>query len=259
VNVKPGAATLGSDSIKENTANGALVGILSASDPNVGDVVRFELRDDAAGRFRLEGSKLVVADGSRLDFEQATSHNVTVRSIDRDGAFTDARLTIRVTDVAEAAPGDVMPSETEKHLFRGTSGNDLLSGGAGNDTLYGGRGRDVLIGGGGHDIFVFDAPPNRARSHVDRITDFSVRDDSIWLDDAVFHRIGHGSEGRPGSLKKGAFIVGSKALDGNDVLIYDKGKGILFYDADGNGPGAALQIAHLSKNPKLTARDFFVV
>ena len=42
-------------------------------------------------------------------------------------------------------------------------------------------------------------------------------------------------------------------------MIYNKKTGALFYDQDGNGSHGAIQFATLSKNLKLTHKDFFVV
>jgi Ca2+-binding RTX toxin-like protein len=42
-------------------------------------------------------------------------------------------------------------------------------------------------------------------------------------------------------------------------VIYKKASGALYYDPDGNGVIAAVQIATLAKNLKLKATDFFVV
>ena len=58
----------------------------------------------------------------------------------------------------------------------GASGNDRLVGGGGNDLLNGSKGNDVLTGGKGDDRFIFN-------DGQDRITDFNIRDDSLYLDD----------------------------------------------------------------------------
>ena len=63
----------------------------------------------------------------------------------------------------------------------------------------------------------------------------------------------------PGKLNKAFFKIGAKAGDGNDYVLYDRTKGILWYDADGSGKGAAVQIATLSKKLKMSALDFFVI
>jgi Ca2+-binding RTX toxin-like protein len=146
----------------------------------------------------------------------------------------------------------------------GLGGNDKLRGGAGDDRLYGGTGKDVLTGGAGADVFVFDAKPTR--SNVDRISDFNVADDSIWLDaklfrsDASFYRaIKKGSEVSPLKMNKKFFTHGDHAKDTNDHVFYDKKSGILYYDPDGNGVAAAVEIAHLKKHLKITDKDFFFV
>jgi Ca2+-binding RTX toxin-like protein len=116
----------------------------------------------------------------------------------------------------------------------------------------------VLTGGTGQDAFVFDRKPNKA-TNLDTIKDFNVRDDSIYLDNAVFKKLGKGSEASIGKLKKAFFEVGTTAEDSNDYLIYNKKTGILYYDADGLGSGAQVEIAKLSKNLKLTEKTFFII
>jgi hypothetical protein len=87
-----------------------------------------------------------------------------------------------------------------------------------------------------------------------------VRDDSIWLDNAIFTKLGtSGSDASPSQLKKGFFTIGDKAKDRNDYVVYDKAKGVLYYDADGSGAGKQVEIATLSKNLSMTNKDFFVI
>src|SRR5829696_5830942 len=50
-------------------------------------------------------------------------------------------------------------------------------------------------------------------TNVDKIADFSAKDDSIWLDNAVFTRIGKGEEDKPGKLAKAMFWTGKAAHD----------------------------------------------
>ncbi|QRM28568.1 calcium-binding protein [Microvirga sp. VF16] len=141
----------------------------------------------------------------------------------------------------------------------GGNGHDMLSGDSGNDRIRGELGKDVLKGGAGRDAFIFDTKPNK-KSNLDKILDFKVKDDSIWLDNAVFTKLGtKGIEVKPVQLLKDVFVVGSKAKDKNDYIIYDKRKGVLYYDADGSGKGKAAEIATLSKNLKMTEKDFFVI
>ena len=144
------------------------------------------------------------------------------------------------------------------NVMMGNSGKNVIRGGAGDDRLNGGLGNDTLFGEDGRDVFVFTTKPNK-KTNLDKISDFNVTDDSVYLDNAVFKKIGKGLESKPGKLSKAFFVAGTKAKDANDYVIYDKKKGALFYDADGSGGGAAVQFATISKNLKIAAADFFVI
>ena len=75
--------------VAENSATGTTVGVdVSSTDPNgtvAGGNVTFSLSDSAGGRFKIDANTGVVAvdNGSLLDFETATSHNITVVANDR--------------------------------------------------------------------------------------------------------------------------------------------------------------------------------
>ncbi|WP_166802380.1 calcium-binding protein [Microvirga pakistanensis] len=137
----------------------------------------------------------------------------------------------------------------KSNTLSGLNGNDTLGGGLGNDTLYGGRNKDV---------FVFDTRPNKS-SNRDTIKDFSVADDTIWLDNAIFTKLGSGSLSSPRKLASSAFAIGSKAADSSDRIVYDKKTGYLSYDADGSGKGAAIIFAKINTGLKMTASDFYVI
>ena len=62
-----------------------------------------------------------------------------------------------------------------------------------------------------------------------------------------------------GALNAGVFVTGSAALDADDRILYDASTGKLYFDADGNGAGAAVQFAILSGSPAITASDFTVI
>ncbi len=136
------------------------------------------------------------------------------------------------------------------NVLTGNSGANIIYGGLGNDRLIGGGGIDTLNGGAGADYFVFSTKPSKA-SNVDKIEDFSAAaGDKIVLDHDIFTAID------PSSFSSANFVIGIKAMDGNDRLIYNQSSGALFYDADGNGRGAAVQVATLTNLATLHHDDF---
>lgn len=154
----------------------------------------------------------------------------------------------------------------------GDSGNDWVYGDTGNDTVYGGTGDDVVNGGSGNDrlygnagsdAFVFNSKLGTASSdrnvNFDTIVGFNVASDSLLLDNAIFKKLGSGTPSSPTQLDAEFFTSSGKARERDDYLIYNKKTGVLSYDADGSGRGAAVEFAQLSKNLKLTYQDFFVM
>ncbi|HZH50262.1 MAG TPA: calcium-binding protein [Microvirga sp.] len=136
----------------------------------------------------------------------------------------------------------------------GMGGNDTLSGGNGDDLLFGGAGKDALRGGSGYDGFVFAEKPSR--TNIDKILDFNVKHDYIYLFRSAFPKVGAGE-----TLSKNAYWASSsgKAHDRSDRIIYDRDDGRLYYDPDGTGPAASKQFAQISANLKLKHTDFILV
>jgi hypothetical protein len=237
-NQAPVDIALSNQSVDENSASGTSVGILATFDADAGERFTYDLLDDAGGRFKLVGSKIVVADGSKLDYEATSSHTVKVKVTDGGGLSFTKDFTIDIEDVI----GEVTT---------GTKGNDTLLGGEGDDVLSGGRGKDVLSGGDGKDTFLFNTKP--AKGHVATITDFSVPDDTIQLARSAFTKIGP-----KGTLKAQAIWIGAKAHDANDRIIYNSDTGALSYDADGKGGKGAIKFAQLDADLNLNHRDFLI-
>ena len=114
-NNSPGAAT-GSLAADENSANGTAVGTVSSS-----DAVSYSLQDNAGGRFAINSGAgaVSVANGSLLNYEGNSSHNITVRSTDNVGNTTDSVLSVTINDSNDAptvsgsySMGSVIESET---------------------------------------------------------------------------------------------------------------------------------------------------
>ncbi len=157
-----------------------------------------------------------------------------------------------------AQGNDHLFGEDGNDWLYGGGDNDRLNGGTGNDKLYGGLGRDIIAGGHGKDAFVFDTRPH-SRS-VDKILDYRVRDDSIWLENAVFKGIGRGgTTDKPLKLQSKYFWKGSEAHDANDRIIYDPTSGALYYDRDGNGAAVQVKFAQLKKGLAINHHEFFVI
>ena len=161
--------------------------------------------------------------------------------------------------------GDIENAELRGYNNVNVSGNVLnnkLTGNAGSNTIYGGAGQDVingftgndtLYGQAGPDRFVFSTTPN-ATSNMDKIADFNVVDDNIWLDNAAYKAFS-----APGVLSASAFHIGAAAHDADDRIIYNSATGALFYDSNGSATGGSVQFATVSKGLAITNADFLIV
>lgn len=133
----------------------------------------------------------------------------------------------------------------------GSSAADTLAGGTGNDVILGGAGNDVLSGGAGADTFAFNVAPGS--TNLDKITDFTSGSDKIALSQSVFKAL------PVGDLSPAAFVQAIGALTSDQHVIYNQSSGLLSYDADGSGAGAAVGVAQLTAGQTLTAKDIKVV
>lgn len=163
---------------------------------------------------------------------------------------------IKGSSIANSISGgsgdDTITGLAGNDLLKGDNGNDKIAGGTGSDKIYGGLGKDTLTGDSGKDTFMFDT--KLGSTNIDTLTDFVVKDDTIYLDSDIFTKAG-----AVGDLKSTAFHLGTTAHDSSDRIIYDKGNGKLWYDADGLGGAAAVQFALLEKNLALTSADFDII
>ncbi len=153
---------------------------------------------------------------------------------------------------------DYIHARAGNDYVSGGAGKDMLFGDAGNDKLYGGSGNDNLTGGSGNDHFIFNTGLDTS-TNVDHIFDFKPADDTIDLSHSIFHAAGTAGH----TLSTAAFKVFDEAsdkLDKSDRILYVKGTGNLFYDADGSGTAYhGIQFAHLDGSPALTHNDFHII
>lgn len=103
-NQAPTALDLSASSIAENNAAGAVVGTLSAVDPDTGDTFTYSLvtgtgdTDNAA--FTVTGNQLKL--NAAADFEAKSSYSVRLQVTDAGGLTFETAKTINVTNVNEA-------------------------------------------------------------------------------------------------------------------------------------------------------------
>lgn len=125
-------------------------------------------------------------------------------------------------------------------------------------SCFGGFGTNTLTGGAGADRFVFDSA--LGNTNIDRITDFAKNSDKLVLDDDIFGKLGVGPAAGK-AISSANYKMGTAAADTDDYLIYNPSTDKLFYDVDGNGPRAAIQIATvtLAGTTAPTYQDFLLV
>jgi len=158
-----------------------------------------------------------------------------------------------------AAPGTNTVVGTDvSQTLTGTAGVDSLSARGGHDRLFGKGGNDTLSGGDGQDKFVFDTAPNGG--NVDTITDFARGSDRIYLDNAVFSKLGSaGSISSPNVLNSSFFEGDGSADDSNDFVLYNRSSGDLYYDTNGSSSGGSVKFAEVNSGLDLQYSDIFVV
>jgi Ca2+-binding RTX toxin-like protein len=149
-----------------------------------------------------------------------------------------------------AGRDDLAGSEGADTL-NGAADSDTIDGGAGDDRVAGGEGQDMLTGGEGRDRFVFDAALKSKAADV--ITDYSTADDRFVLDASIFVNT------NIGPLARDAFVLGTRAEDLEDRIIYDATSGSLWFDLDGSGRGKKALFATVDPDTAIDHREFDVL
>lgn len=99
-NARPTAPTLSGTFVFENQPTGTVVGELSATDADPGDVVTFSIVSGPGGSpFAIDGRRLVT--NTLLNCERQAMHQVTVRATDSDGLSNDQTFTVFVGDIVD--------------------------------------------------------------------------------------------------------------------------------------------------------------
>jgi Ca2+-binding RTX toxin-like protein len=174
-----------------------------------------------------------------------------------DYAALDELLISAPANYVGSELGDYISSTGgEGSVLRGRNGADNLFTTSPDTTLKGGKGQDLLValdggsdyfGGPGKDAFGFITPdlPNR-------IHDFNPAADMISLNIVQFPGVGEGL------LDDAQFKIGRHASTPEQIVIYQRGKGVLWFDQDGSDDTyAAVKIARLDKGLNIAASNFF--
>ena len=253
-NHAPGIGELSATAVLENAADGTVVGVVSATDPDAGDALTYALLDDAGGRFTIDPTSgaITVANGALLDYQTADQHSVVVQVTDVGGLRATATFAIAVQfdnsgddiltggatdDVIDGGPGDDQISgEDGDDILAGSDGADFLTGGNGADQLMGGAGDDMLFGDAGNDWLVGGDGADHLHGGVDNDRmDGGAGDDELLGNsgndilngdagaDTIFGSVGNdvirggaGSDTLSGGMGADRFVFDS--IDGADVI-----------------------------------------
>ncbi len=185
--------------------------------------------------------------------DQSTEYLVTGLNLDAKKVYGYVQSGQATKLFAYALSGkDTIHGSSFSDFLRGFSGDDKIYGNGGADTIFGDDGKDLLSGGDGADAFVFNVKPSA--KNLDTITDFLSGTDGLIFKSNIFSKLA----GDPDLSDN--FVKNSKALDGNDYLIFNPSNNTLFYDADGSGKKvAAVAVVKLVGVTDLNvSQDFFV-
>jgi Ca2+-binding RTX toxin-like protein len=89
------------NTVNSNAANASTVGITAFAADGNAQAVAYSLIDSAGGRFAIDAVTgiVTVANGSLINYANATSHSINVKATSADGSFTRQTFTIDVNNV----------------------------------------------------------------------------------------------------------------------------------------------------------------
>ena len=254
--IENATAGSGNDVVTGNAANNRILGN-TGNDILVGNAGNDTL-SGGSGNDRIDGGAGI----DRAYFNGAAAATVNLNLVGAQATGYGSDTLLGIENLTSGTGNDRLTGNASANSFSsgagndilvGNGGNDTLSGGSGNDFLNGGAGNDRLVGGIGADAFVFNSAIGVG--NVDRIGDFSVINDTMRLENAIFTGLANGM------LAASAFVstAAGVAADALDRIIYNPTNGNLFFDADGTGAGAQVQFAVVNPGLALANADFLVI
>jgi Ca2+-binding RTX toxin-like protein len=159
-------------------------------------------------------------------------------------------LTVKNVEIIHGSSADDdIRGDAGNNTLYGNGADDVLQGRAGSDMLVGGAGDDWLTGGTGNDQFVFNAGGRDGEGDV--ITDFTRGQDKLMIDRSDY--------GVAAADKTVTLVVGADpvATGSKGTFLFESDNGRLWFDADGSGHEADLElVATLQGVKTLTTSDF---
>ncbi len=240
-----GLILLGAGDDRFDTRGGVVVGDILCGDGNdtfLGNAAAAETFDGGIGT-------------DEVDFRQGPAVTVALDgSLENDGgALGD--LYLNVERVIGSVRADVIRGNAQANQLLGQAGADSLDGAAGADLIRGGQGLDTLTGGLGNDSFRFQS----LAEFGDQITDFG----NIAGNDDRFQILASALDAglSAGALAASQFRsrADNAAQDADDRFIFRTTDRTLWFDADGNGAGAAVLVADLQAGAVVTAADIQLI
>jgi len=257
----------GDDTLNGLAGNDTLNGGAGADKMSGGagnDIYVVDSTGDVVTELSAQGTDLVQSSitYSLVDTDKTGTNGGNVENLILTGtAAINGTGNILANTLTGNAAANTLSGGAGNDILNGAAGIDNLLGGDGADKLAGGIGSDLLTGGTGIDIFLFNAALN-GTTNVDTIKDYDYGGvaDKIQLD-ASFFNVGIAGTTAGAALTADKFWAGTAAHDATDRIIYNKATGALYFDADGNGAGAAVKFAIVGTvtHATLTAADFTIV
>jgi Ca2+-binding RTX toxin-like protein len=179
-----------------------------------------------------------------LALNSATTLQNATGPITANGNFADNSMDM--TDVGNLADL-VINGEGGNDTIIGAQGNDTITGGTGNDILFGGLGTDTFVisdieTNGSDQFFSFTTSTDATNANIAQGRDtlqFSTADLKAV---AGFTAAGGGAELTLSDGTKVAFVDGAASVDAVATFVYNDATGVLSFDADGTGAGAAIDV-----------------
>jgi len=235
-------------SVDENSPNDTVVGLVAASNPDIGDSITYTIiGGDPSGAFAINSNtgEITVADDSQLDYETTPSFVLTVEVVDT-GLLTDtATVTVGINNVNEA-PMDIAldNSDVDENQPAGTMVGNLSTtdpdiGDTHTYTLIAGPG-DIdngsfqIVGSQLQTAAIFSYETKNSYSTRIRTTDL----DGLWYEEVFTITVNDINE--PPVVTDDAFeTIGNTLLEVSDsptvtIGVYVSGS-VLDNDNDGDG------------------------